>query len=210
MFFDQNFNEALGLMLFLLNPFLLIIYLLDMVEELDSKTFAKVLLRATLISTPVYIIFALFGDLVFKFVFQSNFASFQIFGGIIFLITGLRFVFQGKEAIKALRGGNAEHVSGGIVMPIMIGPGTISASIVVGQKLNAVHSISVILLAVVICVISVILLKRLYDNANSKSEKLVARYIDIAGRVGALLIGTFSIEMIMNGINEWVKVFTAS
>jgi small neutral amino acid transporter SnatA (MarC family) len=196
-------------MLVLLNPFLLIIYLIDLVEELDSKTFARVLIRAALISGSIYIVFCLLGEKIFQYAFQANFASFQIFGGIVFLVTGLRFVFQGTKALTELRG-KAEHIEGGIVMPIMTGPGTISASIIVGNKLPVGQSILAIVLALAICVFFVVVLKKLHDRSKRKNEKLIRKYIDIIGRVTALLIGTFSVEMIMSGIKQWIEIYNSA
>ncbi|MFT7032603.1 MAG: multiple antibiotic resistance protein [Cyclobacteriaceae bacterium] len=206
MFKNQLFFDSLGLMLFMLNPFLLIIYLIDLVEELDSKTFRRVLLRAALISTGCYIVFALIGDKLFDTIFNADFASFQIFGGIIFLITGIRYVFEGNKAVKKLRG-EASYLQGGIVMPIMVGPGTISASIMIGQRVDTVESVSIILFSVITCISTVLILKAVYEKVHTKNEQLVLRYIDILGRVAALLIGTFSIEMIMRGIKSWVVKF---
>lgn len=204
--FDDVFYDSLGLMLFMLNPFLLIVYLIDLIEELDAKTFAKVLTRAGLISGLCYVTFAILGNEIFDTLFKADFASFQIFGGIIFLITGIKYVFDGNNAIKKLRG-EPKYVQGGIVMPIMVGPGTISASIIVGQRLDYVPAIGIILISLFICVVTVILLKGIYTKVKKKNEDLVLKYIDILGRVAALLIGTFSIEMIMNGIRTWTQKF---
>ena len=206
MLFSPEFNDALGLMLFLLNPFLLVIYLVDLINDLDSKTFSKILIRASLISAGAYLAFAALGDSVFELVFQSNFASFQIFGGLVFLITGLRFVFEGNTALKKLRG-EATHIEGSIVMPIMVGPGTISGSIIVGQSLPLIWASFVIVISLIFCVGIVILLKKVYNHAHERNEKLVLKYIDITGRISALLIGTFSVEMIMTGFLEWSKQF---
>ena len=200
------FFDSLGLMLFMLNPFLLIVYLIDLVEELDSKTFSRVLWRASLISGVCYVVFALVGDSIFKVLFKADFASFQIFGGIIFLITGIKYVFEGNNAVKKLRG-EPKYLQGGIVMPIMVGPGTISASILVGQRLEPVSAVSVILISLVSCISVVVLLKIIYEKVQTKNESILLRYIDIIGRVAALLIGTFSIEMIMNGVRAWMTKF---
>lgn len=206
MFQDPLFFDSLGLMLFMLNPFLLVIYLIDLIEELDTRTFSRVLIRASAISGACYLTFALLGDSIFDLVFHADFASFQIFGGIIFLITGIRYVFQGNSAIKSLRG-EAKYVQGGIVMPIMVGPGTISASILVGQQVNLLSATVVILFSLITCVGVVLLLKRLYEQVHHRNETLLLRYIDIVGRVAALLIGTFSIEMIMGGLGAWLEKF---
>ncbi|PIB36969.1 hypothetical protein BFP72_16940 [Reichenbachiella sp. 5M10] len=204
--FNDAFYDSLGLMLFMLNPFLLIVYLIDLVEELDAKTFSIVLIRAGLISGCCYITFAILGNEIFDTLFKADFASFQIFGGIVFLITGIQYVFNGNKAIKKLRGA-PQYVQGGIVMPIMVGPGTISASIIVGQRLDYPIAIAIIVTSLIVCIATVILLKYIYVAVKTKNEPLLLRYIDIIGRVAALLIGTFSIEMIMSGIRAWVAKF---
>lgn len=124
--------RSTALLLVLLNPFLLIIYLIDVVQKLDRQQFGRILVRAGLIATAVFCLFAVLGDAVFSDVIQADFGSFQIFGGVVFLIIGLQFVFRGPTAIKVLRG-ESEHLAGAIAMPILIGPGTISASVIIGK-----------------------------------------------------------------------------
>lgn len=130
----HNFTSSILLLLLLLNPFLLIIYLIDLVQDLDAGEFRRILVRAGLISSSVFTIFALLGDMIFEDLLQARFASFQIFGGLIFLLIGIQFVFTGPGALRSIRGA-PEHVAGSIAMPIMIGPGTVSASILAGSKL---------------------------------------------------------------------------
>lgn len=52
------------LLLVLLNPFLLIIYFIDVVQKLDRQQFSRVLLRAGLIATVVFWLFSALGDSV--------------------------------------------------------------------------------------------------------------------------------------------------
>jgi small neutral amino acid transporter SnatA (MarC family) len=111
-------------MLVLLNPFLIIVYLIDIVEKLDRGQFTRVIVRGGLIATAVFLCFAILGDVVFSSVVQAEFASFQIFGGLVFLLIGFQFVFQGPTAIEILRG-DSKQLAGAIAMPVLIGPGTI-------------------------------------------------------------------------------------
>ncbi len=134
------FTKSFLLLFMLLNPFLLIIYLVDIVQEMEFRDFFRVLNRAGWISSGIFIGFALLGDLVFENLLQAQFASFQIFGGIIFLMIGMQFVFKGPDAIKSMRG-KPEHIAGAIAMPIMIGPGTVSASILAGQQLQPLWAV---------------------------------------------------------------------
>ncbi len=196
-----------SLLLFtLLNPFLVIVYLVDVVQKLEKHQFRRVLLRAGMIATVVFCLFAVLGDAIFVRLMQLEFASFKIFGGIIFLLIGIQFVFNGPNAIEMLRG-ESEHVAGAIAMPVLIGPGTISASVVVGQNHPPLVACLAVILAVVTCLATIVLLKSLHDRVRPRREALIQRYIEIAGRITALYVGTVAIEMIMQGVGTWLDKF---
>jgi len=201
-----EFFRSVGLLLVLLNPFLLVVYLIDVVEKLDPRQFSRVLLRAGLIAGAVFCCFAILGDAIFSDIVQAEFASFQIFGGLVFLVIGFQFVFRGPTAIEMLRG-ESEHLAGAIAMPVLIGPGTISASVIIGKRLDPLIACSAVFVAVLCTVVIMLLLKKMHDLLRSHRESLVQRYIEIAGRITALFVGTISVEMIMQGIRTWVNKF---
>jgi multiple antibiotic resistance protein len=190
----------------LLNPFLVVVYLIDVMQKLERKTFNQVLIRAGVIAAIVFTVFAILGDTVFSEIVQVEFASFQIFGGIVFLLIGLQFVFQGPQAIEILRG-ESNHLAGAIAMPILIGPGTISASVLIGEQLEPLMAGLAVIATVTLSVTIIILLKTLHDIVRTRSERLIQRYIEIAGRITALYVGTVSVEMIMVGIRSWMEKF---
>lgn len=196
-----------ALLLVLLNPFLLIIYLIDVVQKLDQRQFARVLTRGGMIASGVFCCFAVLGDTVFSTVIHAEFASFQIFGGIVFLLIGLQFVFRGPTAIEILRG-ESHNLAGAIAMPILIGPGTISASVIMGERHNAVAACATVVAAVLVSILIMIGLKALHDYVRPKKEPLIQRYIEIAGRITALFVGTVSVEMIMQGLKTWAEKFS--
>lgn len=196
-----DFFQSMLLMLVLLNPFLVIIYLVDVVRNLDQHQFHLVLIRAGVIASVVLCAFAILGDAIFSSL-QVEFASFQIFGGIVFLLIGLQFVFRGPTAIEILQG-KSRHIAGSIAMPVLIGPGTISASIVIGERLETIFAAAAVLSAVIVCLITITLLKRLHDYVLPRREALIERYIEIAGRITALYVGTVAIDMIMQGLMTW-------
>lgn len=199
----QGFIQTTLLILILLNPFLVIVYLVDVINKLSRPRFLSVLVRAGLISTVVFSIFAVLGDAIFARFLQADFASFQIFGGVIFLLIGIQFVFHGNSAIEGLRG-ESEYIAGAIAMPIMIGPGTISISVLAGQRLQSGLAVLSIILAMVICIGVMMLLRLVHDYVRPKNEKLIERYTEIAGRITSIVIGTFAVEMIMQGLKEWL------
>ena len=202
----SDFTRSAALLLVLLNPFLVIIYLIDGVQKLGLKSFFQVLIRGSSIATLVFWCFAFLGDTVFSNIVQAEFASFQIFGGVVFLLIGLQFVFKGPTAIEILRG-ESENLAGALAMPVLIGPGTISASVIIGKRHEILTAGLAILIAVAISVVVMVLLKMVHDYVRPRREPLIQRYIEIAGRITALFVGTISIEMIMRGVQTWMHKF---
>ncbi|XZG71493.1 MarC family protein [Chitinibacteraceae bacterium HSL-7] len=203
-----HYVEA-GLLLFvLLNPFLMSIYLLAFITHLPARQFAGVLVRGALISGCVFSLFAWGGEAVFRDVLQVRFEAFQIFGGVIFLIIGIRFVFEGSGTMTQLRG-EPEHLAGTIAMPFMIGPGTVSAAVVIGNRVPTPAAVVIIFSVLALVVAMLVGLKWLHDHAKARYARLTDRYIDIVGRISALLIGTFALDMILTGLSASLKPLLA-
>lgn len=195
--------RSITLLLLLLNPFFVIIYLVDIVQKQTKREFSRILLSAGLVSCTIFTVFAVLGDVIFHDIVQAEFASFQIFGGIIFLVIGVQFVFKGTTTIDSLRG-DSKDIAGAITMPILVGPGTISASIIVGKRLDAIHAIVAVCSATILSLFVMIILKVIHDYVKPKNERIIQKYIEVAGRILALYVGTISIEMIMQGLKIWI------
>lgn len=199
----DSFLRSTLLLFALLNPFLMSIYLLDLLTGLDGPAFRRVLVRGSLIAGTVFLLFAATGDALFRDVLQVRYASFLMFGGVIFLIIGIRYVMVGPQALEQLRG-EPEHIAGSIALPFMIGPGTISASVMAGARLPFPRAAAAIACAMAGTFLGLVLLKRLHDDLRQSDEARVRRYIDLVGRISALIIGTFAVDMILTGVEEWL------
>jgi multiple antibiotic resistance protein len=91
-------------------------------------------------------------------------------------------------------------------MPFIVGPGTISASVLAGSRLSYPDAALAIGLALVVAIAAIILLKKTHDVVRERDERYVARYMDIAGRVTALFTGSFAIELILKGVERWMVI----
>lgn len=202
----SEYLKSAVLLFALLNPFLVLIYLIEMVKDLRVKQFAQIMIYAGTVASMVYCFFALLGDAIFGNIVQAEFASFQIFGGIILLLIGLQFIFRGPMGLAMLKTKSGYSV-GAVAMPVLIGPGTISASLVIGKRHDQLEAISVILVAVAFTIMVVIGLKLLHDFVLPRSEPVVNRYIEITGRISALYVGTIAVDMIMQGLRTWIGKF---
>ncbi len=196
--------ESASLLLVILNPFALVVYLVDILHEHPLKTIGAMMGRASLISGVVFGIFALGGNRIFTDVLHIQFAAFQVFGGIVFLVIGLKFMVAGGETVTVLRG-PPEHLAGAIAMPFMIGPGTVSAAVLAGAHLSYWMALIAIALALVGTVVIILVAKVIFDGVRKRSAALVERYVDILGRVAAVLVGTIAVEMIFDGLGAWLR-----
>ncbi|MEQ1311719.1 MarC family protein [Acinetobacter sp. XH1639] len=191
--------HAFALFFSLLNPFLMSVYMVGMIRNTDVKVFNKALIQGSLIAFAVFALFAWGGENIFSRYLNVRFESFQIFGGLIFLVIGYRYVFQGAETIGEMRGA-PEHLAGTIAMPFMIGLGTISAAVVTGVSVPFGGAIAVIALTLALTCSILIAMKYGHDHLRYKHAKYIDRYFDIMGRLSALLIGTIAVDMIVNGV----------
>ncbi|WP_076592857.1 MarC family protein [Herminiimonas arsenitoxidans] len=197
----ETYLRSFALFFALFNPFLMSIYLLDLIRGLPTPTFARVLIRGSLISACVFVLFAWGGEAFFRDYLQVRFASFQIFGGIIFLMIGLRYVFSGAHAIESLRD-NPTAMAGSIAMPIMIGPGTVSAAVVIGTRMSLPAAAVVIVGTLALTVTLLVVMKIAHDRLKERHAAITDRYIDLVGRMSALLIGTIAVDMIVTGLQS--------
>lgn len=188
----------------LLNPFMMMVYLLPLIRELEMTTMTKVLVRASVTAGIVFIGFAATGTALFRDVLNARFEAFMVFGGLIFLFLSIRSVVLGAEARSQLVGGPPEHIAGSVAMPFMIGPGTVSASAVAGTTLPLPMAVLSIVAALTASGVGILALKYAHDHVQRRYEGLVERYIDIVGRISHLVVGTIAVEMIFQGLDGWI------
>lgn len=200
----EFFLENSLLLFVLLNPFIMSVYLLDLIKGLDFRVFTQHLIRAAIISLAVFLVFAWGGMQIFQNVFQVRFESFLIFGGIIFLIVGARLILGAGPPVEAINP-NREGISAAIAMPFIIGPGTISASVLTGSRLEPVMAALAITMGLAAAMAALVFIKWLHDHVKTRNETLIQRYTEVAGRATALFIGTFAIEMILSGAERWLN-----
>lgn len=200
----SKFIQSTLFLFILLNPFLMSVFLLELLREFSPGAFLRVLLRASVIAGAVFALFAVGGDTVFVDVFRVRFESFMVFGGVIFLVVGVRMVFGGTEALRELRG-PPEHIAGSIAMPFMIGPGTVSASVLAGTQLEPPWAVLSIATALVGTIIGLMVLKVVHDLVSRTRATLIERYVEVVGRVSALFVGSVAVEMLMKGVFTWLE-----
>jgi multiple antibiotic resistance protein len=198
----ESFTQIVILFVIVLNPFLLSVYLSNLVDEYSNRAFIGAVAKASVISLVVFSIFSFTGETFFRQILQVRYGSFLVLGGLVFLILSLQYLLQGAKALTLLRG-DPKTVEAAIAMPFMIGPGTISVAVLAGARLESDWlGVLAIAMGLVITVLFLLIMKTILNFVKTRNEVVVRRYYDIVGRFSSLVMGTISVDMITRGIGD--------
>ncbi len=192
--------------LVMLNPFALFVYVKNVREELPDSDYYRVLIKANIQSFIIYSIFAVTGGFLFYHVFRINFESFRIFGGIVLFALGLVIIIQGRKSVITLKG-NLDDIASEVAIPFIVGPGSITVSIIIGNEFPTPFDIGIIALAMIInfyvvYILSVMRKRLLHDSARKNFDKKLGLYL----RLNGFFIGSIGVNMIITGINNMYMI----
>lgn len=190
---------AISFLIFM-NPFAQFLYLKDVADDLDLKTFAGVYGRATIMSLLIYLFFAYVGEGIFTHFFSIKFDAFRIFGGIIIFSYAFLFIMNGAKGMVRMKE-NLDDLASEIALPFIVGAGTIYLSIVIGHK--ATHftwAFASITGVMIVNYLAVLGLAGLKDLLKRKRRVAFDKYVGIAMRLNGFFMGAIGVNMIIDGI----------
>lgn len=188
--------------LVMLNPFALFLYLKPVMKDLSDADFRAVFLKATVISFFIYLIFLLFGDIVFQKVFRINFESFRIFGGIVLFSFAYIFIVQGKKAFIQIKG-DLHDLASEIALPFMVGAGTISLTILMSEQLELWQGVLSLFLIMLINFIIMMGLKQIRRSMRSKNVQMAFdKNMELLLRINGFFLGAIGVDMVVTGIDN--------
>ncbi|WKN31562.1 MarC family protein [Porifericola rhodea] len=191
--------------LVMLNPFALFLYLKPVMQDLSDRQFLVVFFRASIISFIIFLFFLILGDFIFQQVFQIYFESFRIFGGIILFSFAYLFIVKGQRGFLQIKE-DLNDLASEIALPFMVGAGTISLSILMGDHLMIYESIIALSIIMVINFFFVIGLKEIRQRITSKKFRIAFdKNMDILTRINGFFVGAIGIDMVVRGIENLVK-----
>ncbi|MBP7064577.1 MarC family protein [Ferrovibrio sp.] len=186
----------------ILDPFAAIPLFLLLMEGRSQAEKAGTARTASIAVFGVLVISALSGDLILRLL-GTSLAAFQVGGGIVLFLMALSMVnaqmspqHQTPEEAEEAGSRNAVGVVP-IAMPLLVGPGSISATIITMQRGQGfVHEAIVIgCIAVVCCGVWVVL--RL---AVPIGQRLGRTGLNILNRIFGLLLAAVAVQIFANGL----------
>ncbi len=188
--------------LVMLNPFALFLYLRPVMQDLSPGQFRQVFLKASVISFFIYLVFLLFGNFIFEKIFQINFESFRIFGGIVLFSLAYLYIIKGQKGFIQAKE-NLDDLASEIALPFMVGAGTISLAILLGDRLTFPENIiSLVSIMIINYLIVIGLIEVRVRIAHPKFRIAFDKNMEILIRINGFFVGAIGINMILNGITN--------
>jgi multiple antibiotic resistance protein len=187
--------------LVLINPIVMFIYLQPVIRRLPQKTLGRVIAHGSLVAFTVFFVFALVGNVFFKDILQIKFDSFRIFGGLIIAYFSIAKIAQGRTSIITYDDDHAS-IANQIAMPLLIGAGTISLSIIIGNKYDPFTTAFILAAVLIINYLALVLLTKFREKIMHYFAKDFDSYMEGILRLFAFFAGAIGIDMIVTGIKN--------
>lgn len=186
----------------IVDPVGLIPAFLAMTPENTSQERVRMAQLASFIAFAILILSFLFGQRLLT-AFGITLPAFEIAGGIVLLLVALDMLQARRTAIKETQEEKAEGITKDDVaitpmaIPMLAGPGAITAVILLGNRAETAVQYGV--LAGAIFLVSILTLLILWTVAI-RSQILSVITLKIAGRLMGLILAAIAVQFILNGV----------
>jgi multiple antibiotic resistance protein len=201
----MNEQIAFGILAFtsfftLINPLGVMPIFMTMSSDLTNKDRARTAKKASLVGFIIILLFALSGQLLFKF-FGISVNSFRIVGGVIFFIMGMDMLQARLTKVKLKDSEVKKYVNDisitPMAIPMIAGPGAITNAIVLMEDADGVTGATVLVcaLALVVLLTYVILL-----SASRIIKALGETGNNVLMRLMGLIVMVIAVEFFFSGL----------
>jgi multiple antibiotic resistance protein len=187
-------------MLALVNPVQKIFVMLSLDAQLKEHERRYVALKSNAIALVILLLFLALGNVIFTYVFNISLYAFRITCGLVLLYNGF-IALQEGVLIKIDPQTRLNDVSAvPIAMPMIAGPGTITAAVTFPNQEGVL--ITIIAIVAVIATNTFIMVYAKYLGGFLNRFNLMSPLIRILG----LIIATVGVQMCFNGVKEFLDV----
>jgi multiple antibiotic resistance protein len=187
-------------LLALINPIQKIFLINSLQERLTDKELRYISIKSTITAFVILILFLFLGNVIFSYVFRIQLYSFRVTCGMVLLYSGWVALQQGVliNIGKDVRIQDISSVP--IAIPMIAGPGTITATVTFPAQYGALVTVMAVFAALLVNLIIMLYAK----NIGRVMIKLniMSPFIRIIG----LIIATIGIQMIFDGGIEFLKM----
>jgi len=199
-FESAYFISSFITLLALINPIQKIFLINSLQERLSDKELRYISIKSSITAFVILILFLFLGNVIFSYVFRIQLYSFRVTCGMVLLYSGWVALQQGVliNIGKDVRIQDISSVP--IAIPMIAGPGTITATVTFPAQYGALVTVLAVFAALAVNLIIMLYAK----NIGRVMIKLniMSPFIRIIG----LIIATIGIQMIFDGGVEFLKI----
>lgn len=177
------------------------IYLQPVMRRMPHKDLRHIVAQGSYVAFVVFWIFSVVGNAFFKDILQIRFESFRVFGGLIIAYFAFAMIAQGRTSLITY---DKDHsgIANQVAMPLLIGAGTISLSIIIGNNYNPIGSAFILAIVMLINYLAIVLLIAFRSSIIRYFRKDFDSYMEAILRLFAFFAGAIGIDMIVTGIQR--------
>ena len=194
------FISAFITLLALVNPVQKIFLINSLKGQLNDSELRYVSIKSSLTAFIILLLFLFLGNLIFTYVFRIQLYSFRVTCGMVLVYSGWIALHQGVliNIGKDMRIQDISSVP--IAIPMIAGPGTITATVTFPAQYGSLVTIIAVFAALGVNLIIMLFAKKIGDVMIRLN--ILSPFIRIIG----LIIATIGIQMIFDGGVEFFKI----
>ena len=194
---DSLFNlvKSVIVLFIIVDPFGNVPIFMGLTENITESQRRKVFNTATLVGIVLLLVFAFSGQEIFLF-FGVSIHSFEVAGGLLLLIISMRILISGSLHENV---GSPESLGAvPIAMPLLVGPGAITTTILSLQDYGTLVTIMSVLIVLFFTWVILRYVGSVYKFLGKTGAAVIAR-------VMALLIAAIAVQYILSGISQFLR-----
>ncbi|HXO16857.1 MAG TPA: MarC family protein [Candidatus Dormibacteraeota bacterium] len=193
-------------LLAMLNPIEAAAAFATLTEGRSASDQAQIARRATIVATIALIAFAFAGEALLS-ALGVEIGAFKIAGGLLLLKVGADMVFAEKtdrqtaDSAKATAGPASDPSVFPLAIPIITGPGALTASVALVSPTDAHHYLNggiFVLMALIVMAITYVFMR----GAQTLTKWFGATGIDAVGRIVGIIVAAIAVQLIVNGVSS--------
>jgi multiple antibiotic resistance protein len=194
--FAFNLAKTIIVLFIIVDPFGNIPIFATLTEGMDKKQCRKTFNIASIVSFVVLIVFAFLGQVIFS-VFGISIDSFEVAGGILLFIIAIRILISGgsREYVDSPESLGAVPIA----MPLLVGPGAITTSILSLQQYGAAVTALAIFVVILLTWVILRFIGGVYRVLGKTGSVVIARAM-------ALIIAAIAVQYVLVGLMHFFGV----
>lgn len=197
-------------LLAMLNPVEAAAAFATLTEGRSAQDQAQIAKRATIVATIALISFAFAGEALLN-ALGVEIGAFKIAGGLLLLKVGADMVFAEKtdrqtaDSAKATSGPMSDPSVFPLGIPIITGPGALTASVALVSPTDTHHYLNggiFVVMALIVMAITYASMR----GAQTLTRWFGATGIDAVGRIVGIIVAAIAVQLIINGVSSLTNI----